>query len=566
MQPSEPSHTTAPTAAGTSAGTSARTAAAPRSRRRRRTARVAFAAAGTLAAATGGAYAAGWGPFASGTASSDPAAATQARAFLADWAAGRMAEAGSRTTSPGQAETTLRNFTAGLEIRKPALTAATATAAGDGTVTVPFTAKMPVAGLGTWTYASKLPLRKQQDGTWKVDWTLALVHPKLNSTDKFRLERDDAGTVPVTDRRGAPLSGGTYPSLAPVVAQLGKAAGGGPRGTIRLVDRVSGESKGTEATFGAAPARTGDGPVRTTIDPAWQAAAEKALASKGRGKSAALVALRADTGEILAVANSPSSGFNRAVSGTYAPGSTWKIVTTSALLLKNAVEPGTVVDCPKYLTVGKQFHNMELAEHRGATFTEDFTESCNTAFISLRDKLGDREAGDVAKKYFGIGQNWNIGIPSFDGAAPPPGDQTEKAAAMIGQGKVLGNPLTMASVAATASSGTFRQPTLLPGTRDTRGTTTTTPLPKNVVDRLRAMMRATVTDGTARGLADLPGDVGAKTGTAEVSEQAPNNGWVAAHRGGIAVAAVVEGGLSGSASAVPIVHDVLAAVPAADGS
>ncbi|MEU1308059.1 penicillin-binding transpeptidase domain-containing protein [Streptomyces cinnamoneus] len=532
---------------------------AARPGRRPRTARLALAATGTLAAATGGAYAAGWGPFASGATPSDPAATAQARAFLADWAAGRMKEAGSRTTSPQQAERTLRNFTAGLEIGKPALTAATATTAQAGTVTVPFTANMPVTGLGTWTYTSKLPLRRQQDGTWKVDWTLSLVHPKLNSTDKFRLERDGVGAVEATGRGGAPLSGSTYPSLGPVLAQLGKAAGGGPRGAVRLVDRVSGESKGTEATFGTAPARAGDGPVRTTIDPAWQAAAEKALASKSQGKNAALVALRAGTGEILAVANSPSSGFNRAVSGTYAPGSTWKIVTSSALLLKNAVTPGTVVDCPKYLTVGKQFHNMELAEHRGATFAEDFTESCNTAFISLRDKLGDRELGDVAKKHFGMGNDWNIGIPSFDGAAPAPGDQTDKAAAMIGQGKVLGNPLTMASVTATAVSGTFRQPTLLPGTR---GTTATAPLPKDVVDRLRTLMRATVTDGTAKGLADLPGDVGAKTGTAEVSEQAPNNGWVAAHRDGVAIAAVVEGGLSGSASAVPLVHDVLAAVPA----
>ncbi|MBF6056073.1 penicillin-binding protein [Streptomyces eurocidicus] len=532
----------------------------PRAGRRRRPALLTSAAAVTLAAAAGGAYAAGWGPFAIGAPSPEPAAVAQARAFLADWAAGRLAEAGSRTTSPGPAESTLRNFTTGLEIGKPVLTAAPATAARGGTVTVPFTAKMPVAGLGDWTYASKLPLREQPDGTWKVDWDLSLVHPKLSSTDKFRLERGTTAAVKVTGRGDAPLSGGTYPSLAPVIAQLGKAAGGGPRGAVQLVDRASGETKATEAAFGTAPAaRAGDGPVRTTIDPVWQAAAEKALASKSRGKNAALVALRAGTGEILAVANSPSAGFNRAVSGTYAPGSTWKIVTSTALLLKNAVEPGTVVDCPKYLTVGKQFHNMELSEHRGATFAQDFTESCNTAFISLRDKLGDREPGEVAEKYFGIGQNWDIGIPSFDGAAPAPGDQTDKAAAMIGQGKVLGNPLTMASIAATAATGTFRQPTLLPGTH---GTATTAPLPGDVADRLRAMMRATVTDGTAKGLADLPGDIGAKTGTAEVSEQAPNNGWVAAHRDGIAIAAVVEGGLSGSASAVPLVHDVLAAVPA----
>ncbi len=74
-------------------------------------------------------------------------------------------------------------------------------------------------------------------------------------------------------------------------------------------------------------------------------------------------------------------------------------------------------------------------------------------------------------------------------------------------------------------------------------------------------MRATVTDGTARGLAGLPGNVGAKTGTAEVSESAPNNGWVVATRGNVAVAVVVEGGITGGSSAVPVVRHLLEAIP-----
>lgn len=258
------------------------------------------------------------------------------------------------------------------------------------------------------------------------------------------------------------------------------------------------------------------------------------------------------------MANSPVGGFNRALSGTYAPGSTWKIVTTTGLLLGGSVKPDDVVDCPKYLTVGKEFHNVETSEFPGATFTKNFTESCNTGFISLRGRLGDSELGEVAGKYFGIGQRWNVGLPTFDGSVPAPSDQTEKAASMIGQGRVLGNPLTMASVAATAVSGTFHQPTITPDTEDR---TTTTALPGEVVIQLRALMRATVTDGTARGLAGLPGNIGAKTGTAEVSESAPNNGWVVATRGNVAVAVVVEGGITGGSSAVPVVRHLLEALP-----
>ncbi|NED92612.1 penicillin-binding protein, partial [Streptomyces sp. SID11233] len=77
-----------------------------------------------------------------------------------------------------------------------------------------------------------------------------------------------------------------------------------------------------------------DKPTGTTLDSTWQAAAEHALAAEPKGRNTSLVALRADTGEILAVANSPAGGFNRAVSGTYAPGSTFKLVTSSALLMK----------------------------------------------------------------------------------------------------------------------------------------------------------------------------------------------------------------------------------------
>ncbi|MEE4419304.1 penicillin-binding transpeptidase domain-containing protein [Streptomyces bugieae] len=513
------------------------------------------------AVVAGGSYAAGLGPFARGATEPEPAALAQAHGFLADWAAGRLPAAAGRTTSPTTAQHVLRNFTAGLDIRRPTLTvAATPIRAEDDTVDVPFTATMPIADLGTWTYRSKLPLRQQGDGSWKVDWSLSVVHPRLSGAKRFHLEREAPVATPdVTDRKGASLSGARFPSLSPVLNQLDPGTGGGaPRGAIQLVDRATGKVERTEATFGKKPVRSARRPVRTTLDATWQAAAERALASGAHGRNASLVALRIDNGEILAMANSPSSGFNRAVSGTYAPGSTWKIVTSSALLLKGAVAPSDVVDCPKYLTVGKEFHNVETSEHRNATFLKDFTESCNTAFISLRGKLGNREPGDVAGRYFGVGQKWHVGIASYDGSVPAPRDETEKAASMIGQGRVQANPLIMASVIATAVSGTFHQPSI---THRNQDSTTTTPLPRKVVTQLRAMLRTTVTDGTARILSGLPGEVGAKTGTAEVSDDEPNNGWLAAHRGNVALACVVEQGVTGGGSAGPVIRDLLTAVP-----
>ena len=531
-----------------------------RPRKPRKAARAVAAVVGVTAVAVGATSAAGLGPFARGTSADsgpDPAAVAQARAFLDDWAAGRLPSAAGRTTRPDTAQEVLSNFTAGLDIGKPVLTAAAPARAAEDTVLVPFTARMPITDLGTWTYTSKLSLSKQKGDEWKVDWTLSLVHPHLSETEKFHLEREETEAPKAADRHGKALSGDEYPTLKPVLAQLGS-GGSGPRGSIQLVDRATGEVERTEATFGTKPSASADGTVRTTLDATWQSAAEKALAAHADGKNASLVVLRINDGEILAVANAPSAGFNRAVSGTYAPGSTWKIITSSALLLKDAVAPDDIVDCPKYLTVGKQFHNVETSEHRNATFQKDFMESCNTAFIGLRGKLGNPELGDFARKYSGVGQEWHVGIPSYDGSVPEPKDETEKAASMIGQGRIQANPLIMASVTATAVSGTFHQPTIRGGIKST---TRTTPLPAKVVSQLREMMRATVTDGTARRLSDLPGDVGAKTGTAEVSDDEPNNGWLVAYRGNVAVACVVEQGVTGGGSAGPIVHNMLATVP-----
>ncbi|SFF23309.1 NTF2-like N-terminal transpeptidase domain-containing protein [Actinacidiphila alni] len=535
-------------------------AAAPR---RRTAVRTAAALAVVLALAAGGSRWAGIGPLAGHTSTSsdapaaDPAAVAQARAFLADWSRNRYAAAAARTTAPSEADRILDSFTSGLDIERPRLSTGPAQAGKDGAVDVPFTAHMPVKGLGTWTYSSELPLRRDTSGTWTIDWALSVVHPHLTTTAKFSLVREDGPAAPrVNDRTGKPLTADDHPALAPVLERFAAADGpAGPRGAVELVDRVTGEIKGTEVRFGPDP--SGEA-VATTLDGSWQSAAENALRHDAGGKNASLVVLRVDNGAILALANSPADGFNRAVSGTYAPGSTWKLVTSSALLLKNAVTPATVVDCPRYLTVGKQFHNVETSEFHGATFAKDFAESCNTAFISLRDRLGSTELGDVARTYFGVGQDWHIGVPSYDGSVPAPKDETEKAASMIGQARLQANPLIMASVTATAASGHFHQPHLVPGTPDT---TSTRPLPARITTALRSMMRTTVTGGTARLLADLPGSVGAKTGTAEVSDTAPNNGWLVVHRGNIAIACVVEAGVTGGGSAGPIVHDILRAMP-----
>jgi cell division protein FtsI/penicillin-binding protein 2 len=178
--------------------------------------------------------------------------------------------------------------------------------------------------------------------------------------------------------------------------------------------------------------------------------------------------------------------------------------------------------------------------------------------VNLRTQIGDAELSRFASEVFGLNSNsWKVadGQGTVDGVVPAPTGDTDKASQMIGQGMLKMNPMTMASVVATAITGRFHQPILQ---RGTPVYTTSRTLPPQVSADIRTMMRACVTSGTARqSLGDLPG-VGAKTGTAEVGDA--TNGWMVAYRGNIAVAVFVQGGTTGGGSAGPIVHDFLAAV------
>jgi len=81
----------------------------------------------------------------------------------------------------------------------------------------------------------------------------------------------------------------------------------------------------------------------------------------------------------------------------------------------------------------------------------------------------------------------------------------------------------MASVAATVSYGTFRQPILLTGTKQA----TAAPLPASTDSQLKQMMREVVTSGTAAGIGFGP-TVYAKTGTADIQGQDQPNSWLIA--------------------------------------
>src|SRR5207244_11159886 len=127
----------------------------------------------------------------------------------------------------------------------------------------------------------------------------------------------------------------------------------------------------------------------------------------------------------------------------------------------------------------------------------------------------------AAKKYFGLNQPWNIGITGVSGTyfnAPASASGSELAQEAFGERQPAATRLAMASVARTVSAGTFKQPILLPGTKQV----TATPLPSSTVGQLKEMMQAVVTSGTAAGVGFGPG-IYAKTGTADIQGQEQPN-------------------------------------------
>jgi cell division protein FtsI/penicillin-binding protein 2 len=292
--------------------------------------------------------------------------------------------------------------------------------------------------------------------------------------------------------------------------------------------------------------------VRTTLDLNVQRAAEEALGSTR--KKLALVALQPSTGDVLAVANRPSSDtLDRALTGLYPPGSTFKVITTTALL-RDGLSIDQTVPCPATEVVdGRSFKNFEGEAAGAVPFRTDFAQSCNTAFISLADRLSRSALTETAKD-FGIGEELKLGVPVADGKVPEGDSETARAAMMIGQDKIVATPLIMAGVAGTVAAGRWHSPRLLDDDPKRTG-------PRIAqADTLRELMRAVVTSGTGTALAGLPGFVAGKSGTAEFGsgDPPPTHAWFIAFRGDLAVAVLVENGRAGGEVAAPIAARFLA--------
>lgn len=302
-------------------------------------------------------------------------------------------------------------------------------------------------------------------------------------------------------------------------------------------------------------------PIETTLDVGVQRAVEAAL--EGVDEAAAVVVVDAADGAIRGSASRPLSGYNRAFSGRYPPGSTFKVVTAEALAAAGAGGDDEVA-CPAETTVGGlRVPNAGDRDLGTTDLTTAFAESCNTSFARLGADLGAEPLTEAAAR-FGFGVEPISPLDAFGGSFPELADTAEVAAASFGQARVEASPLHLATVAAAAWTGTWHQPYLL--TADGPGESRS--LATGAVDVLRPLLLATVTDGTGTDAAVEGEQVGGKTGTAQATGDV-EHAWFIGIWEGLGFAVLVEEGGSGSEVAAPIAGrlvEELAAMAAAQAA
>ncbi len=349
------------------------------------------------------------------------------------------------------------------------------------------------------------------------------------------------------------------------------------------------------------------GTVVLTLDPQAQQAAFKGL----QGKRGAVVALDPRTGAVLAMVSLPSydptrlSSFepakireyykqlnedaadpllNRAISQTYPPGSTFKVVTAAAALESGEVTPETRIPSPKELDLPQTTTNLRnfgggSCTGETSTLAEALEISCNTAFGSLGLTLPEDALRKQAEK-FGFGDN-DLRVPTrvADSRYPDETNPPQAAQAAIGQFDVRVTPLQMAMVAAgVANGGEVMRPHLVKQVQspdfsvldEAEPERLSTAVSSEVAAELTRMMELVVASGSGT-RAQIDGvRVAGKTGTAQHAKGRPPHAWfigfAPAEDPRIAVAVVVEDGgalgneATGGRLSAPIARDVMRAL------
>ena len=457
-------------------------------------------------------------------------------AFLQAWQTGDLGQAARYTDRPAAATAAFAAYSKYLHLKK--LTAATrsGTVAPSGTSSTPresvgYAIKATVTApdgakvlSGAWSYnASLVAYQKPNSQLWYIAWAPDVLAPNLTASTHLAAVTVAPQVVSVNDAGGNDVTSYNDAGLTNIANLLQQKAppGQGTPGLYVEIQTVSNHPVANSQAVVIAPNNIAS--LTTTISATAEAAARAAVAVR---KNSSMVVIQPSTGKILAIAN--NDGFNDfALTAKVAPGSTMKVITSTALINAGVVTASSAVACPAAYTVqGITYHNDNNETLPASTpFLTDFAQSCNNAFSTQWPHLSGLLAR-TARQYFGLDQKWNLGITGLSASyfnAPAGASGSELAQEAFGEGQLTASPLAMASVAATVYAGTFRQPILLAGTKQV----TATALPASTDAQLKQMMQAVVTSGTAAPIGFGPG-VYAKTGTADIQGQEQPNSWLIA--------------------------------------
>jgi len=323
----------------------------------------------------------------------------------------------------------------------------------------------------------------------------------------------------------------------------------------------------------------------TNLDPKAQRAAFAGL----NGRKGAVVAMDVKTGAVRVLAANPQfdpeqpnkNQFDLATQGLFPPGSTFKTVTATAALDTGKYEPGSKVSGKN----GKIISGTPLKNFGGEDFgdvdlTFALTHSINTVWAEVGVKLGKSTLADYMDK-FGFGSEPPMDFPpdqmSISGSYRKGKVISETSRFVdvgrtaIGQALLLVTPLQMASVAQTIGNGGLRmEPRLVKQVVDPDGRTVEEPTPKEAervmstetADKLTAMMKQVVKEGTGTAAALEGVELAGKTGTAEIDINAGiNDLWFIGFTPKVAVAVVLDHlqGQGGTVAA-PVAKQVLQAL------
>lgn len=277
------------------------------------------------------------------------------------------------------------------------------------------------------------------------------------------------------------------------------------------------------------------GVIDTTLDTSVQRAAEQALSLlPGDGY---LVAVDSANGEILAAASaSDSTADDGALTGSYAPGGTFTMVSALAALESGEVGPDSTVPCGYSTEIGgRTFVNPSGGFLSGEPdLTRNIAFSCNVGFADLGSKVGSETIADVAAR-LGIGVEWQLPVPSGAGEVAIGDDDEDVASAMIGEHGVRVSPLSMALAAAAIESGTWHAPTLVSGEGpDPQGGTT---LEEDHLEVVRQGLRDAVTNRMSH-LGAAGGEVHGQA--ARVEQDDTSLHWFVGYQDGVAFAVLAE--------------------------